>query len=78
MHIWLLQTDTLGNWFTPLKKIISDLELNKKLNNLRDETPPNDSQVKFLSKELATSPIVGNNQPLLKEVGLPHNPFPLK
>ena len=42
------------------------------------KSPPNDSQVKFLSKELATSPLAGNNQPLLKEVGLPHNPFPLK
>ena len=38
----------------------------------------NDSQVKFLSKELVTSPSVGNNQPLLREVGLPPPPPPLK
>ena len=37
----------------------------------------NDSQVRFLSKELVTSPSVGNNQPLLKEVS--HRlPSPLK
>ena len=38
----------------------------------------NDSQMKFLSKELVTSPSVGNNQPLLREVGLPPPPPPLK
>ena len=38
----------------------------------------NDSQVKFLSKELVTSPSVGNNQPLLREVGLPPPLPPLK
>ena len=38
----------------------------------------NDSQMKFLSKELVTSPSAGNNQPLLREVGLPPPPPPLK
>ena len=38
----------------------------------------NDSQVKFLSKELVTSPSVGNNQPLLRDVGLPPPLPPLK